>query len=77
MLRPGPQRPRPRRQLHRDGLHAGAGWGVTDGDEVVGFVWSEKGAAGAPLDVVLDGRTLTWDQLGEALSAYEDGTSRC
>ncbi len=32
---------------------------------------SEEGAAGAPFDVVIDGRTLTWDQFGEALSAYE------
>ena len=35
------------------------------------FIWSEEGAAGAPLDVVIDGRTLSWDQFGEALSAYE------
>jgi hypothetical protein len=50
----------------------GAGWRVTDGDEVVGrFIWSDEGAAGAPFDVVIDGRTLTWEQFGEALSAYE------
>ena len=50
----------------------GAGWRVTDGDEVVSrFIWSDEGAAGAPFDVVIDGRTLTWEQFGEALSAYE------
>ena len=50
----------------------GAGWRVIDGDEVVGrFIWDDEGAAGAPFDVVIDGRTLTWDQFGQALSAYE------
>ena len=50
----------------------GAGWRVTESDEVVGrFIWSDEGATGAPFDVVIDGRTLTWDQLGQALSAYE------
>ncbi len=49
-----------------------AGWRVTDGHEVVGrFMWSDEGAARAPFDVVIDGRTLTWDRFGEALSAYE------
>ena len=50
----------------------GAGWRVTESDEVVGrFIWSDEGATGAPFDVVIDRRTLTWDQLGQALSAYE------
>jgi hypothetical protein len=50
----------------------GPGWRVTDGDEVVGrFIWSDEGAAGAPFDVAIDGRTLTWEQFGEALAAYE------
>jgi hypothetical protein len=50
----------------------GGGWRVTDGDEVLGrFIWSDEGAAGAPFDVVVDGRTLSWEQFGEALSAYE------
>ena len=56
----------------------GAGLRVTDGEEVVGrFIWSDDGAAGAPFDVVIDGRTLTWEQFGEALSAYEGWTSAC
>ena len=50
----------------------GAGWRVTYGDEVVcRFIWSEKGAAGTPFDMIIDGRTLPRDQFGEALSAYE------
>ena len=48
------------------------GWTVTDGDEVVGrFVWSDQGVAGAPFDVVIDGRTLSWEQFGMALGSYE------
>ncbi len=35
------------------------------------FISSTEGAAGAPFDVVIDGRTLTWAQFGEALSAFE------
>ena len=55
----------------------GVGWRVTDGDEVVGrFIWSDEGAAGAPFDVVIDGRTLTWEQFGEALSAHEGWSFR-
>ena len=50
----------------------GSGWRVTDGDEVVGrLVWSAESPGGAPFDVVIDGRTLTWEEFGEALSAYE------
>lgn len=50
----------------------GVGWRVSDGDEVLGrFIWSDEGTSGAPFDVVIDGRTLTWEQFGEALSAYE------
>jgi hypothetical protein len=49
----------------------GIGWRVSASDEVVGrFIGSNEGA-GAPFDVVVDGRTLTWDQFGQALSAYE------
>ena len=48
------------------------GWTVTDGDEVVGrFVWSDEAVAGAPFDVVVDGRTLTWEEFGVALGSYE------
>ena len=55
----------------------GPGWRVTDGDEVVGrFIWSDEGGAGAPFDVVIDGRTLTWEQFGQALSAYEGWSFR-
>ena len=48
------------------------GWTVTDGDEVVGrFVWSDEGVAGAPFDVVIDGRILTWGEFRVALGSYE------
>ena len=43
-----------------DPAEDGVGWRVTESDEVVGrFIWSEEGAAGAPFDMVIDGRTLT------------------
>lgn len=45
---------------------------MTDGEEVVGrFVWSDEGVAGVPFDVVIDGRTLTWEEFGVALTSYE------
>ncbi len=38
------------------------------GEEVVGrFMWSDEGVAGVPFDVVIDGRTLTWEEFGVAL----------
>ena len=50
----------------------GTGWRLTDGDEAAGrFVWSAEGSSGAPFDVVIDGRTLTWEEFGEALGSYE------
>jgi hypothetical protein len=50
----------------------GAGWRVTDGDVVVGrLVSSADGPSWTPYDVVIDGRTLTWEEFGEALSSYE------
>ncbi|HUP71386.1 MAG TPA: hypothetical protein VM142_16460 [Acidimicrobiales bacterium] len=48
-----------------------AGW-VLAGDEVAGrLVWGEGREAGDPHDVVVDGRTLSWEKLGHALSSYE------
>ena len=48
-----------------------SGWFVR-GDEVAGmFIYSEDSRIGGPYDVVVDGRTLTWEELGEALSSYE------
>ena len=47
------------------------GWLVRD-DAVVGrLVSGEEGDAGGPYDVIVDGRTLTWDELGHALEPYE------
>ena len=49
-----------------------AGWSVADGDEVVGRLVSRAdGPSWTPYDVVIDGRTLTWEEFGEALSSYE------
>jgi hypothetical protein len=43
------------------------GWMLRD-DEVAGrLAWSGEG----PYDVVVDGRTLTWEELGIALEPYE------
>jgi hypothetical protein len=47
------------------------GW-TASGDEVVGrLVWSEKGERGASYDAVVDGRTLSWEELGQALEPFE------
>jgi hypothetical protein len=48
-----------------------SGWIVRD-DEVAGqLIYSEDGGTGGPHDVVVDGRTLTWEEFGEALQSYE------
>lgn len=49
------------------------GWGwILRGDEVAGrLVWSEGRGAGDPYDVVVDGRAITWEELGSALESYE------
>ena len=42
------------------------------GEEVVGrFMWSDEGVGAAPFEMVIDGRTLTWEKFGAALGAYE------
>jgi hypothetical protein len=41
-------------------------------DEVAGrFIWSEANETGGPYNVVVDGCTLTWEELGEALEPFE------
>jgi hypothetical protein len=48
-----------------------SGW-ITHDDEVAGrFISSEDKGAGGPYDVVVGGRTLTWEEFGEALEPYE------
>jgi hypothetical protein len=47
------------------------GW-IIDDDEVAGrFIFSEENGTGGPYDVVVDGRTLTWEEFGAALEPYE------
>ena len=47
------------------------GW-VLAGDEVAGrLVWGEGRDVGEPYDVVIDGRTLSWEELGRALEPFE------
>ncbi len=47
------------------------GW-LLAGEEVAGrLVWSEGREAGEPYDVVVDGRTLSWEELGRALEPFE------
>ncbi len=49
----------------------GSGWLLVD-DEVAGrLVWGEGREMGEPYDVVVDGRTLSWEELGQALGSYE------
>ncbi|MEV6946714.1 hypothetical protein AB0N07_33050 [Streptomyces sp. NPDC051172] len=45
-----------------------AGWRLA-GDEAAGRL--EGDPAGGPVQVVVDGRVLTWDELGEALASFE------
>lgn len=50
---------------HRDG------WALT-GDEAAGwFTWDDDHPSGYPYAVVVDGRTLTWKEFGDALSGLE------
>lgn len=47
------------------------GWAVTD-DEVAGrLVWNDDHLSGTPYKVVVDGRMLTWEELGMALDSYD------
>lgn len=34
-------------------------------------MWNDDGDSGRPFVVVVDGRTLTWEELGVALERYE------
>jgi hypothetical protein len=48
-----------------------SGW-IVQADEVAGrFIYSEDSGTGGSYDVVVDGRTLTWEEFGEALEPYE------
>jgi hypothetical protein len=48
------------------------GWVVGEDDEVAGrLVWNDDGDNGKPYDVVVDGRTMSWEELGMALEPYE------
>jgi hypothetical protein len=48
------------------------GWIVGEDDEVAGrFLGNDDSDAGRPYNVVVDGRTLTWEEFGEALEPYE------
>jgi hypothetical protein len=47
------------------------GWLVV-GQEVIGrLVWGDAHDTGGPYDVIVDGRTLSWDELGRALECFE------
>lgn len=49
-----------------------AGWVVGDDDAVAGrLVWNDEGENGKPYNVVVDGRTMTWEELGIAMEPYE------
>ncbi len=50
---------------HRHGWDLGV-------DEVVGrLVWDNEAGGGTPYSVIIDGRTLSWQEFGTALEAYE------
>lgn len=47
------------------------GW-LVRGDEVTGRLeWNSERGVGGPYNAVVDGRTLTWDELGRALEPFE------
>ena len=48
-----------------------AGWLLREDDVKGRLVWGPERDRGGPYDVVVDGRRLTWDQLGQALEPYE------
>ena len=49
-----------------------AGWVVGDDDEVAGrLVWNDEGDNGKPYNVVVEGLTMSWEELGMALEPYE------
>lgn len=49
-----------------------AGWVVGEDDEVAGRrVWNDEGDNGKPYIVVIDGRTMSSEELGMALEPYE------
>ncbi|MGW0537385.1 DUF7713 domain-containing protein [Streptomyces sp. NPDC003032] len=51
----------------------GAGWRPA-GEEIAGrLIWAPEGA---PFRVVVDGRTPSWHELGEALSSFESSRFR-
>jgi hypothetical protein len=61
-----------KRFLEPDQYHAG--YVVAGDDDVVEgrFVWNDAGGqVGTPYDVVVDGKRLSWEELGRALGLYE------
>ncbi len=40
------------------------------------LVWNDEGVDGRPFNAVIDGRTLTWEELGCALESYEGWSFR-
>ena len=60
-----------RRRIGRQDLElasGGAHWIISDSDLRGRLVWSEQAG---PYDVVVDGRRLTWEELGRALEPFE------
>ncbi len=48
-----------------------SGW-ISRKDEVAGMlIFSEENGIGGPYDVVVDGRTLTWEEFGRSLEPFE------
>jgi len=46
------------------------GWVLSD-DEVAGRLGNDDGETGKPFAVVIDGRTLSWEEFGQALEHFE------
>ncbi len=54
--------------------HTEHGWHLTEGDQLVGRIeWDEETGGETPL-LVIDGKALSWDEVGRMLMRYEGFT---
>ena len=51
------------------------GWALSNGEVVGRLVWNDQAGDGQPYRVIIDGRTLSWQELGRTLEAYGAGGS--
>jgi hypothetical protein len=54
--------------------HTEHGWQLTDRDELVGRIEWDEDAGGATPVLVVDGKALSWDEVGRMLMTFEGFT---